>query len=672
MCGIAGLFVPDADRGRIQAELEAMSAALVHRGPDDAGILADDGGGLAMRRLAIIDVRGGHQPQLNESGDLAVVMNGEIYNFKELRRRLTAGGHVFRTGSDTETVVHCFEDAPTAFARDLRGMFALAVWDRRDGSVTLAVDPLGIKPLYYVAAGSRLVFASELGSLLAGGSVQRLIDPQALSEYFAFGYSCAPGTIYRGVRRLEPGHVLRWAPGRGGSLARYWDLPAPRPGGRPAGEAAVRAAGESAVRPGAEPAAAVRELLGDAVRSHMVSDVPVGAMLSGGVDSSAVVALMSEASGAPVRTFTVGFTDPRHDERAHARRIATRFGCDHHEVVLQPASVDTIPQLVGHFGEPFADPAALPMYFVSQLAREHVKVALSGDGADELFLGYTYFRGLEVTRRLQGLPGWARRGLVRSGEDLLGTRLAARSARADRFGRRLAASGLSLPEAFLRKISLDGAESARICLAQDVVRALEARPPLAPYGRAWREYRGRGAGDALETLAYGQMKVSLPDDMLCKVDRMSMAHSLEVRVPFLDQALVEYVSSLPMAQRFPGRRLKGLLREALRDTLPGDVLDRPKHGFTVPLPAWFRGDLVGYARELLLSSEARASGFYDPAAVDRLIGDHAGTRRQATGGLWTLIVFEAWRSSQGVDAGHLLSPTPHHGLDGDPWPGGSS
>jgi asparagine synthase (glutamine-hydrolysing) len=635
MCGIAGIFQPGLESDEIARRLALMNEAMVHRGPDSEGMVVAHGAGLAMRRLAIIDVGGGRQPVTNESETLSLVMNGEIYNYRELGARLRSAGHEIRSASDTEVALRDFEESPDAFPGDLRGMFAVAAWDRENGSVTLAVDRLGIKPLYVVADEGRLVFASELRSLLASGLVSSEIDPEALSQYFAFGYVASPLTILQGVFRLRAGEVLHWSPSQGARIDRYWELPA-----------AAGSCDLDAVDLRAE----VRRRLRDAVESHLVSDVPLGAFLSGGVDSSTIVALMSEAGAAPLRTFSIGFADSRYDELPYARQIARRFATEHHELVVEPEHADVLEEMALHFGEPFADPASLPTYFVSRLAGKHVKVALSGDGADELFMGYTVFRGLDAAGRAEALPGGVR-ATVRS---LASHPPRTGSSRVDdrtrQIAKRLADSALPAAQAFRAKAMPYGAAAAARCLSQGVRAAIERHDPFRPFEEAWRSSAAPVAEDPLERFVRSGITVVLPDDMLVKVDRMSMAHSLEVRVPFLDHHLVEFLAALPVRRRFPRWRLKWLLRDAMRDLLPDEILDRPKHGFTVPLSAWFRDDLAAFAESRLLSREAADSGFYDADAVARLISDHRDNRGDLGGGIWMLVIFEIWRQTLDLEA----------------------
>lgn len=588
---------------------------------------------LGMRRLSIIDVAGGHQPMANEDHSVNLVLNGEIYNFRELRRELESLGHVFRTRSDVEVVAHCYEQFADGFLSRLRGMFALALWDSRHRRLTLAVDRLGIKPLYYAVSPTGLSFCSELNGLLAGGCVSEAIDMQAMTEYFTVGFVAPPATIYESVRKLEPGHALRWSVNGGCSVHEYWDLP-PVQLEPPGSMKEVRDE--------------VRSLLRDAVRSHLVSDVPLGAFLSGGVDSSCVVALMSEVAHEPVKTFTVAFPGSDHDESALARIVAARFSTDHHELVAEPASVDILPELAAHFGEPFADSSALPTYLVSKMAAQHVKVVLSGDGGDELFLGYTVFRGMQVSRRASMLPSAARAALASGAKHVSALTRPVFGDSAEGFMKRVSDTMLTPDLAYKSKSTPPGLSTAASLLSEPF-RAVYAKRD--GYNALTRSLLRRDQSpDFLDRYAYAQTKVGLSGDILTKVDRMSMANSLEVRVPLLDHVLAEYITTLPSHARLPGRRLKGLLKDVMADVLPTQVLTHPKHGFTIPLAAWLRGDMHTFARETLLSREARGSGFYDVVAVGQYLRRHTANQANLAGGLWALLMFELWRRGRGVCA----------------------
>jgi asparagine synthase (glutamine-hydrolysing) len=624
MCGICGIAAVDPAR-RIDADrLQRMSDVIDYRGPDDAGMHIAGRIGLAARRLSIIDLERGKQPVHNEDRTVHVVFNGELYNYQALRSQLRARGHDFSTRSDTEVVVHAYEEWGTSCLELFRGMFAFAIWDDPNETLLLAVDRFGIKPLYYGLLDGDLVFGSELVCLLASGRLAKEVDDAALAEYFTLGYIPPPATIFRGARKLEPGTFLRWTPHGGVRVDRYWDVPAARLDGVPPAGLLRRE---------------LRELLRDAVRAHLVSDVPVGAFLSGGIDSSTVVALMSEVSDQPVQTFSIGFNAPEYDERPLARLVAERFKTDHHELVVEPESADILPQLVSHFQEPFADSSALPTYYVSELARRSVKVALSGDGGDEMFVGYTTFLGVELARYAQALPPAARRLLTSVPVRIPTSRRARWNDRITRWQKWAADTALPPEDAYRSKITMTGLPTIWPLLTPELRRRLDGQNPFRAVDNA---LVATAAAPSLERILYAGLKVSLPGDMLVKVDRMSMANSLEVRVPLLDHILAEFVGRLPVATRFPRWRLKALLKETMADVLPLEVLRQRKHGFTVPLAAWFRGDLAQFAVDVLLSNEARERGFLDRGPLEDFLRDHVRGSRNFGPAIWSLLMFELW------------------------------
>jgi asparagine synthase (glutamine-hydrolysing) len=605
-----------------------MCAAIVHRGPDDVGYHIDGPVGLGVRRLAIIDLDGGHQPISNEDGTLHIVFNGEIYNYRDLQRSLRDRGHVFATRSDTEVIVHAYEESGVECLRDLRGMFAFALWDSRERSLLLACDRFGIKPLYYAATRERIVFGSELKCVLRSGLVREDLELDALAEYFTFNYVPPPATIFSGIHKLAPGSLLRWTPGADATPRQYWELPSATPDG---------AGGRI------DPRRSLRAALTDAVRSHLVSDVPVGAFLSGGIDSSVVVALMSEASQDQVRTFSIGFSDPRYSELDKARIVARHYATDHHELILEPDAVDQLPGIVEQYDEPFADSSALPTFYVSKLAREHVKVALSGDGGDELFLGYPIFQGLELARYAQRVPAPIRRTAIALPRHLH-SRNAEWNDRLQLLAKRTADTMVSPDPAFRRKITAAGLASVGPLLSVDLRTELDRRDPFATVDGWLRKYGADGGAHPLDRFVRTALQVSLAGDMLVKVDRASMANSLEVRVPLLDHVLAEQVAAIPISRRMPRWRLKGLLKRTMADTLPPQILDQPKRGFNVPLAAWFRGDLSAFALDVLTSADARSRGFLNTTAVERLVAEHYRGTSNLGPVLWSLLVFELWCS----------------------------
>ncbi|HTV54477.1 MAG TPA: asparagine synthase (glutamine-hydrolyzing), partial [Terriglobia bacterium] len=555
MCGIAGLLNRDRDSLVDRATVRRMCRTIVHRGPDDEGIYVQGWVGLGMRRLSIIDLAGGRQPIHNEDSSIWIVFNGEIYNFPELRRHLEERGHRFYTNTDTEAIVHLYEDFGPECVQRLRGMFAFAIFDEPHQRLLLARDRLGIKPLHYACAPDRLIFGSEIKAILAAAPELAEINPQALLDYFYFGYIPEPATAFKRIQKLPPGHVALWTNSQI-SVRQYWDLPA-----------------YGASEPASEEEC-LQELetrLAEAVRMRLISDVPLGALLSGGVDSSLVVALMARASNAPVKTFSVGFSKRDFNEAQHARRVAQCFGTEHHELHVEPAIAQTIDDLTRALEEPFGDSSMIPTFYISRLAREHVTVALSGDGGDELFAGYDrYAIGLR-RRALDPVPEWARRWYREHLHPLI-----PRSARG-----RAYAYNMALPwqERYLDSISfLPGFERQTTLLSDEFRASIDpGHDPLETF-RACLD--GAPAKDPLSQLLYLDTKTYLPGDILTKVDRMSMATSLEARVPLLDHLFVEYATSLPARWKLCGLQQKYILKKlAVRVGVPPEVVYRPKQGF---------------------------------------------------------------------------------------------
>jgi len=604
------------DRAVEPAALRRMNRMLRHRGPDEEGYHEAPHVALAMCRLRVIDPAGGSQPVSNEDGSVWTVYNGEIYNFRELRGELRPRGHRFRTQSDTEVVVHAYEAFGVDCVRRLRGMFAFALWDARRERLLLARDRLGVKPLYYWQRGDRVAFASELKSLLQLPDLPREVDPEALDLYLTYGYVPAPRSVFRGVRKLPPAHVL--VLDRAGlRVERYWDfVPAERPSGT------LRDA-----------VTELRERLRGAVRSHLVSDVPVGAFLSGGLDSSTVVALMSREGTRPVRTFSIGFREARFDELPYARLVARRYDTEHRELVVEPGAARRLPELLSHFDEPFADSSAIPTYLVSELARQHVTVVLTGDGGDEVFCGYEWQRRHQLLQRLYRLPAplraWAPRlaGLVPPGR----WRQRAEGLLAD--------VRLGPAEGYLRRMTLFDAPRRRELYHGDLRRALDGHDSLAAL-RGWLEALPHA--DFRNRMLYADTHFYCPEDCLTKVDRMTMAWSLEARVPLLDHELVEFMATVPPQWKLRGLTPKYLLRLAVRDLLPPALLRRRKQGFSVPVGPWLRGPLHDAARDLLLDARAAARGWLRPEAVRRLLDEHRAGRADHGHRLYALLGLEVW------------------------------
>lgn len=629
MCGIAGIVGGGFTREDRRLRLEAMVATLRYRGPDDTGYWVGDGAAIGMARLSIIDIAGGHQPMTNEDGSIHVVQNGEIYNYRERTSELVGHGHTFRSRSDTEVLVHGFEQWRAELPVKLRGMYAFAAWDESSRELLLAIDRLGIKPLYYFAFEGGFIFGSELKTIMASGLIPRVVDPQALSFYLTYGYVPPPFAIFKGVKKLAPAERLRW---HAGSIQRdlYWQVPSPDD--RPIDEANLKAA--------------LLERLEDAVRSHLVSDVPVGAFLSGGMDSSSVVALAAGMNVTPLKTFTIGFPSRAYDERELARLVAKRYQTDHHELVVEPESVEVLPRLIEYLDEPFADSSAVPTYFVSKLAREHVKVALSGDGGDEIFLGYRYFLSTRIAQRLAWIPRPARRlaaAAVGSFPRLPGAQLARRS---ELLRKRIDDCLYEPLEVYDRKLRDLPSELGAQVFKPGVWDSIQQERPWDHLRDLVQDAANRTT-DPLAPFGFAALKFSLAGDMLVKVDRMSMLNSLEVRVPFLDHELVEFMTRLPTRIRFSARQQKQLLRDTMQTRLPGEIVGAPKTGFSMPISDWFKDDVVGFVHDCLRSG-ASADGPFRATAIEKLFTDLAQGRTTLSGAIWTLLVFELWRRREGV------------------------
>ena len=611
MCGICGLATRG---GPVDPErLRAMSATLVHRGPDSDGQLLDGSVGLASRRLSIIDLQTGDQPIANEDGTVHVVQNGEIYNYRELRARLERAGHRFTTRSDTEVLVHLYEEHGDAFAEQLRGMFAVAVWDARRQRLVLARDPFGIKPLYYRLDAEGLAFASELRALPRGE-----IDFDALEAFLAFNSIPGPYSIFRDVKKLLPGHVLAWEGGEA-RVSRF-----ARPAPVPASE--VRRDDED------ELAEELRARLRDSVRAHLIADVPVGVLLSGGVDSSMLAALASQESTEPVHTFSIGFEERSFDELDDARAVAQLYGTRHKELILRPNAALLLPVLADAFDEPFADSSALPTYLVSQLAASHVKVALSGEGGDELFGGYYTYAADLLALRFGGLAPIARPLVERLPSS---SRRASFDYKAKRFVRGAALPPLERHHAWKEIFSPE----ARIeLLASDPLSAKR----LDPVDLLRTRYAETDGAELLARLQDVDLGTYLVDDLLVKTDRASMAHSLEARVPYLDPLVAGLAMSLPTRLKVSGLKKKRLLRKAAEPLLPRRIVYGRKRGFSIPATAWLRGELEPFARDVLSAETLRRQAFFRPEPVARLLDRHVAGREDLSRQLWGLLAFTLW------------------------------
>jgi asparagine synthase (glutamine-hydrolysing) len=630
VCGICGAVALDSATPVDPALVAAMNATMRHRGPDSQRMFTDGPAGLGACRLAIIDLPGGDQPLANEDATMHVVQNGEIYNYRELRERLLRAGHEFTTQGDTEVLVHLYEEHGLDFVEHLRGMFAIAIWDAPRRRLVLARDRFGIKPLYYGVRDGLLSFASELKTLTAQPRFEREIDLQALESYLAFNWIPGERSIYRDARRLPAGCLLVVDDGEA-SVHRY---ARPRP---PRAEKVATASFDDAAN-------AARQAISDSVKAHLVADVPVGVLLSGGVDSSILTALAATHSSGPIMTFSIGFEDRAFNELDRARLVAQRYGTDHHELLVRPDATELLPKLVETFDEPFGDSSALPTYIVAELAARHVKVALAGEGGDELYGGYyTYAADVLAAR-----AGWAARA-ARPAFDRVG-RIPIGDRREDRLRR------------FLEGVSLSPLE--RHCtwlevLSADVRAELmgdrwPAADPFAVHRRRYAETAG-----SLPIARYQDVDVGtyLVDDLLFKTDRASMAHSLEVRVPFLDAAVAEHALSVPDSYRVRGLTKKRLLRAAARPLVPVEILEAPKQGFSIPAASWLRNELRDFAGDTLSPASLARHGYLSAPAVQRLLAEHWSGARDRSRQLWGLLMLSLWLDAQAQPA-----PAPVGGL----------
>lgn len=612
MCGIAGI-VSRTGRPVVEGELRDMCAAMIARGPDDEGVYLGRGVGLAMRRLSIIDLETGHQPVSNEDGTVWLVLNGEIYNFRELRAELLSRGHSFATATDTEVIVHLYEELGDRCVERLRGMFAFALWDERRRRLLVARDRLGIKPLYYAFVQGRLLFASEVKSILQIPEVERTLNWSALDHLLAYKTTPEEDSIVAGVRKLEPGHRLSMGDGGEPIIERYWSVRFEPETGRSEEDVAEE----------------LRARLMESVRLHMVSDVPVGAFLSGGTDSSAVVAAMSAVGAGRVKTFSIGFRDEGFNELPYARMVAERLGTEHYEMIVEPSVVETLTDLAWDLDEPFGDSSAVPTYMVSKMAAQHVKVVLSGDGGDELFAGYTEYavEGRE-RRRARLFPAPVRWTMGRL------SALLPEGAKGKNWLHHFSLTG---PERYLDAVTLFKRPARHRILTPEV----RAEVERCETERSRMERLAQGAGHWLSTLQSLDLDHYLPLDILTKVDRMSMAHSLEARVPLLDHPFVEFAARIPADMKFKNGRTKHIFVKALRGWLPDAVLDRPKQGFAVPVGSWLRRHLKPLLAETILSERCRRRGILNALSVEEVVRRHEGGRALDSH-VWTLISFELW------------------------------
>jgi asparagine synthase (glutamine-hydrolysing) len=600
-----------------RATIKQMCDVIEHRGPDDEGYFVRDDVALGMRRLSIIDLATGRQPLSNEDGTIWIIFNGEIYNHRELRHALIKRGHVFSTRSDTETIVHLYEEEGERCVERLRGMFAFAIWDQRDHKLFIARDRVGKKPLHYAFVRGTLIFGSEIKSLLQHPAIERKVNPKAISDFLSFGYVPDPATAFQNILRLPPGFALTLKNGHL-RVYPYWDF---------------NYSGQSVHKPArgeGDYVAQLRELITESVRLRLESDVPLGAFLSGGIDSTTVVATMAREMGRPVKTFSIGFSESDHDELAYARTAARHFHTDHHEFVVTPDVCKLVEEIVWHHDEPFADVSSIPTYVVSKMAREHVTVVLSGDGGDELFGGYDRYLVDDRRRSFDSIPSVIRKGLLRL------SRFLPQAAYGKNFLRN---ASLAAPARYVDSLCYFS-EDAKHALLTD-----ETRSGLGKYNSAdafANLFAVPASPDPLDHLLYLDSKTYLPGDILTKVDRMTMAHSIEARAPLLDHKLIEFVQSIPAGLKLRGRETKSILKKAVAGLIPAEIINRPKQGFGVPIRKWINGELRELLHDTLTDKQTRERGLLNQRAVLAVLEEHRRGRRDNAHHLWGLLTLELW------------------------------
>jgi asparagine synthase (glutamine-hydrolysing) len=616
VCGIAGRV--DRDGAVPAALVERMCALQEHRGPDSRGVFCGEGVGLGIQRLRVIDLETGDQPVYNEDGSVAVVLNGEIYNYRELREELRERGHSLSTHGDTEVIAHLYEDEGADLVHRLSGMFAFALWDARRRRLLIARDRVGKKPLFYSLRNGSLSFASELAALMADEEIPREIDLAAVDCYLAYGYIQAPRSIWRAVKKLPPAHTLTWEDGEA-SVERYWRLDYSRKADAPLPDLEEE----------------LRERVAAAVRRRMIADVPLGALLSGGVDSAIVVSEMAAASGRPVKTFSIGFRQEEYNELPLARLTAERYGTEHEEFVVEPDAIEIVPKLIRHYGEPYADSSAIPSFYLAELTRRQVTVALNGDGGDESFAGYLRYVANALSAGLDLVPAPLRRGTATAA----GRLLQAGDARGVRsYGRRFLTSiGEDAPGRYADHVCIFNRAERRALLGEAASPAIEAETAGVIAG-PWREASGHSR---LDVLLETDVQTYLPGDLLVKMDIASMAYSLEARSPLLDPEVMEFAASLPAKLKARGTKKKWILRRAYRGRVPDEVLDGKKRGFGVPLGAWFRGELRDFARDVLLDPSTLDLGLVPAAQARALLDLHEGGADRSAQ-IWSLLMLALW------------------------------
>ncbi len=621
MCGIVG-FVNSNSRVAEREILEEMNACIIHRGPDEDGFFVKESVALAMRRLAIIDLKGGQQPIFNEDKTAAIVFNGEIYNFQEIKKDLELRGHEFYTNSDTETIVHLYDEYGADCVQHLRGMFAFAIWDATDKSLFVARDRVGKKPLLYShQENGDLIFGSEFTALLAHPAISREVDFEAIDSYLSYLCVPAPQTAFKQIRKLEPAHWLRWKDGRI-ETRRYWQLDFSKK---------IKISETEAIEE-------TTRILRESTKLRLISEVPLGAFLSGGVDSSVVVALMAEESSQPVKTFSIGFEEQDFSELKYAKRVAEHVGAEYHEFIVRPNALEVLPTLVEHYGEPYADSSAIPTYYVSKETRQFVTVALNGDGGDESFAGYERHAAMKIAEIYHRFPEFARKLFIEKPINLFPTSELKKSRLRDA-KRFLQAAGLPRTERYFRWMSTFNRDAKRELYTRDFSERIAAQNPSVLMDKWFGAANGSGVLDA--TLLTDQMTY-LPNDLLVKVDIASMANSLEARSPFLDHKVIEFAASLPENLKMQRFETKSLLKKVAARLVPREVVYRRKMGFGVPIGNWFRGEMKGFVREILLSEKSLKRGIAKSEMIEKYVNEHTNGERDHTFQIWTLLMLELW------------------------------
>jgi len=645
MCGICGIV--DFSGDSVQEDiLRKMCQMMIHRGPDDEGVYMNHqlqatshqskpSVGLGHRRLSIIDLSvSGHQPMCNEDGTIWIVLNGEIYNYIELVKDLKEKGHKFKSNTDTEAIIHLYEEYGEECVKKLRGMFAFTIWDEKEEVLMLARDRLGKKPLLYYYKNGIFCFSSEFSSLLASGLIDKEIDPKAINYYLTFGYIPAPMTIYKNVYKLPPAHILIFKNGQV-NIKRYWNLDYAKK---------IEISEEEA-------ASEVLRLLKEAVKIRLQSDVPLGAFLSGGIDSSTIVALMSQLTGERVKTFSIGFDDKDYSELKYANKVADTFNTEHHEFVVKPNVIEILPVLIDHYGEPYADSSAIPTYYVSRQTKQHVTVALNGDGGDEVFAGYERYQAVLLSEMYQKIPAILRNPLFQTIGNLIPDSFGQKD-RLKSIKRFIEGAHLPLSKRYLQWIGMFTEKARNDMYTDEFLRKVSDSDPLRIISKTLNSSNGLSLLDRLlltDTMTY------LPDDLLVKVDITSMANSLECRSPFLDHPLMEFAASLPAKYKLRRFIKKYILKKAVENIIPNDNIYRRKMGFAVPVGRWFRGELKGLLQETLLSQDSLKRGYFKPDKIKDIVFQHTSGQKDWSFQLWSLLMLELWHQ-RFQDTTHLL----HH------------